>query len=156
VDLSFLPTVNATLNAIAAALLVIGFCLIKKKRVDAHRRVMLGAFAASCLFLLTYVTHYVWRAQVAGGSHTKFNGEGPVRTLYYAMLISHIMLAVTVPVMAVLLIRFGLTGRYTAHRRLAKFAWPIWMYVSITGVLIYLILYHWNPPPQLPPQPPPQ
>ena len=144
-DLSFLPLVNASLNAVATVLLVVGLLLILNKHQAAHKRVMLAAFAVSCVFLVTYVTHYVWRASVQGGTHTRYHGEGLIATLYYVMLISHILLAIAVPVLAVSMIYLGLKKRYAAHRKLAKFAWPIWMYVSITGVLIYLMLYPFNP-----------
>jgi uncharacterized membrane protein YozB (DUF420 family) len=136
------PAVNASLNALATVLLVIGFVLIHRRHIVAHRRVMMSAFAVSCLFLVFYVTHYVWRAQVSGGVHTKYHG--PLPTLYYAMLLSHILLAMLVPIFAVTLIVLGLKKRHAAHKRLARVAWPIWMYVSVTGVLIYLMLYHLN------------
>lgn len=142
-DLSFLPTVNASLNLLATVLLAAGYVLIRRKKIDAHRRVMMSAFAASCLFLVFYVAHYVWRANVVGGSHTRY--AGPLPWLYYGMLLSHILLAMLVPIFAVALIRLGWKKRYDAHRRLARWAWPIWMYVSVTGVLIYVFLYHLNP-----------
>lgn len=145
-DLSFLPAVNATLNAIAAALLIAGFILVRRRRVTAHRNCMLAAFATSSVFLVTYVTHYAWRASQTGEVHTRYHGEGILRTAYYVMLVSHILLAMLVPVLAIWLIRLGLTGRIERHRRLARFGYPIWLYVSITGVLIYLMLYHFNPP----------
>lgn len=145
-DLSFLPLVNACLNGLATLLLITGFVLVKRRRLIAHRRVMLSAFATSAVFLVTYVTHYVWRAQVQGGVHTKYHGEGWLQPFYYSMLISHILLAIAVPVLAIMLIRLGLLKRFDEHRRIARFALPIWLYVSITGVLIYLMLYPFNPP----------
>ncbi|MFA9479925.1 DUF420 domain-containing protein [Phycisphaerales bacterium AB-hyl4] len=145
IDLSFLPAVNAGLNATAGVLLLVGFALIRQHRVKAHRNVMMAAFGVSALFLVTYVAHYVWRAAVAGGVHTRYNAEGYLLWGYYGMLISHILLAIFVPLFAVALIYLGLTKRYAAHRRLAKVAWPTWMYVSVTGVLIYFMLYHFNP-----------
>jgi len=139
-DLSFLPAVNATLNGLAAVLLTVGLVLIKRGRREAHKRAMLGAFSLSALFLVSYVVHYVWRAAVKGGAHTRY--EGPASTLYYLILISHIILAITAPFFAIALIRLGLTGRFEKHKRLARVGWPVWMYVSVTGVVIYLMLYH--------------
>ncbi|MEE9212210.1 MAG: DUF420 domain-containing protein [Phycisphaeraceae bacterium] len=140
-DPSVLPSINASLNAVAAVLLIVGVVLIKLKHVTAHKRCMLTAFAVSTAFLVLYITDKA----IKRGVHTPFNAEGIVKTLYYVMLISHILLAMTVPVLAIWLIRLGLSERYDRHRRVAHIAWPIWMYVSITGVLIYVMLYHWNP-----------
>jgi uncharacterized membrane protein YozB (DUF420 family) len=145
-DLSFLPALNAVLNGTAAALLVVGYVFIRQRNIDAHRKCMMGAFVMSGIFLVCYVAHYVWRAKVHGGVHTKFNMQGPIAAAYYLMLLTHILLAMAVPVMAVLLIRWGLTNKVAAHRRLARYALPIWLYVSVTGVLIYIMLYHLNPP----------
>lgn len=142
-DLSFLPAVNASLNGLAAVLLVTGFVLIKQKRIAAHRACMMSAFAASSLFLVFYLTHYVWRARATGTAHTVYHG--PVPAFYYGMLITHILLAMAVPVLAIWLIRLGLARRDALHRRVARFALPIWLYVSVTGVLIYFMLYHLNP-----------
>jgi len=136
-----LPAINATLNAIAGVLLVVALVFIKQKRIAAHRNTMLAAFGVSAVFLVTYVTDKIMK----GGAHTPFRMDGVIRILYYVILITHILLAITVPVFAVTLIRLGLKRRDAAHRRLARIAWPIWMYVSVTGVLIYFMLYHWNP-----------
>lgn len=147
VDLSFLPAVNASLNGLATFMLVLGLVLIKRKRIEAHRNVMVTAFSLSILFLITYVTHYVWRAaQTEGELHTRYNAEGLLLGFYYGMLISHILLAMIVPIFAVALIWLGWTKRYDTHRKVAKVGWPIWMYVSVTGVMIYFMLYHFNPP----------
>lgn len=139
---SFLPAINASLNALAGVLLVIGLILIKRKHIAAHKRCMLTAFGVSCVFLLLYITDKV----IKRGAHTPFNAEGIVQKLYYAMLISHVLLAISVPVLAIWLIRLALAERFDKHRRLARIAWPIWMYVSVTGVLIYIMLYHLNSP----------
>lgn len=140
-DLSWLPTLNAGLNASAAALLVVGRALIRHNRETAHRRVMLGAFATSTLFLVSYVFHKYWR----DFESTPFWGEGLAQWAYLAMLASHVILSMAVPPLAITLIVLGFRGRRETHRRLARFAWPIWMYVSITGVVIYLLLYPLNP-----------
>jgi putative membrane protein len=142
VDLSFLPAVNATLNAIATLLLIRGRMLVRRGQIDAHRRCMLGAFGVSSLFLLFYVVHKFWREF----EHTPFNGGGAAKVFYVGVLATHLVLAMAVPVLAITLITLGLKGRIDRHRRLARFAWPIWIYVSITGVVIYLMLYPFNPP----------
>ena len=142
-DLSFLPALNAALNAVATVLLLVGRALARRGRLEAHRRVMTSAFAVSTLFLLLYVTHKVWR----GLEHTPYHGTGFARGLYLAILGSHLVLAMTVPVLAIALIRLGLADRRQAHRRLARWAWPVWLYVSLTGIVIYGMLYHWNPAP---------
>jgi len=143
VDLSFLPAVNATLNLSATLLLVVGRVSIRRGRVAQHRRMMLAAFTVSSLFLVLYVAHKVWRGFVS----TPYHGTGVAHGLYLAMLFSHVVLAMTVPVLALRLIRLGLAGRIERHRRLALIAWPIWLYVSITGVMIYLLLYVFDPAP---------
>lgn len=143
-DLSFLPAVNAALNLTATVLLVLGRLWIRRGRVALHRRTMLTAFAVSSLFLLLYVVHKAWR----GFQATPYNAEGAAHTLYLAILFSHLTLAMTVPVLAIRLVQLGLGGRIERHRRLALIAWPIWLYVSLTGVVIFLLLYVFNPPPQ--------
>lgn len=140
-DLPFLPAVNASLNAVATVLLVRGRRLAKRREVDRHRRTMLAAFCVSTLFLALYVAHKVSR----DFQNTTFHAEGAAKAAYLALLASHVVLAATVPFLAITLIVLGLRGRLAAHRRLARVAWPIWMYVSVTGVVIYLLLYHLNP-----------
>jgi uncharacterized membrane protein YozB (DUF420 family) len=142
VDLSSLPPINASLNAIATVLLVVGRRFARAGRIDAHRRTMLAAFATSALFLLLYVAHKVSRSF----QNTTFNAEGAAHTAYLVLLASHVILAMTIPVFAVTLVVLGLRDRRERHRRLARIAWPVWMYVSVTGVLIYLLLYPLNPP----------
>lgn len=142
-DLSFLPGVNASLNAVATLLLVVGRWLARRGRFDAHRRVMVGAFATSSLFLVLYVAHKASRSF----ENTPFNAEGAAKLAYLAILASHVLLAMAVPVLAIALIVLGLRDRRERHRRLARVAWPIWLYVSVTGVAIYLMLYHLNPAP---------
>ncbi|MEE2679826.1 MAG: DUF420 domain-containing protein [Myxococcota bacterium] len=143
VDAHLLPTVNAALNAVATVLLVRGRNLVKAGRVEAHRRVMLSAFGVSSLFLVLYVLHKALR----NFEHTPFHAEGAAKVGYLVLLFSHVTLAATVPVFAITLIVLGLRGRLDRHRRLARVAWPIWLYVSVTGVAIYLLLYPLNPLP---------
>jgi uncharacterized membrane protein YozB (DUF420 family) len=131
-----LPSVNAVLNATAALLLIWGYTLIRRKRIHAHRKVMLAAFATSSLFLICYI---VYHAQV-GSVH--FPKTGAIRTLYFTILITHTTLALTVPVLAIITLRRGLTGRFDKHRKIARWTLPIWLYVSVTGVVVYLMLYH--------------
>ena len=142
-DLSFLPPVNAVLNAGAAVCLVVGRRLVRRGRIAAHRRTMLTAFALSSLFLAFYVAHKVSRSFES----THFNAEGVAQAAYLALLFSHVTLAMTIPPLAITLVTLGLRGRIAGHRRLARVAWPIWIYVSVTGVLIYLLLYPLNPAP---------
>lgn len=145
-DLSFLPAVNASLNGLAFILLVVGMLQIKRGNITAHRNTMIAAFVVSCLFLVSYLTHYGWRVSMTNESHTEFHGPKWARMFYFGMLISHILLAMAVPVLAIITIRLGLKRQDARHRRIAKFTLPIWLYVSITGVLIYLMLYHLNSP----------
>jgi uncharacterized membrane protein YozB (DUF420 family) len=141
-DFSLLPPINAGLNALATILLVVGRGLARRGEVERHRLVMLSAFAVSSLFLVGYVAHKISRRF----ENTTFNAEGIAKGLYLGLLGSHVLLAMTVPVFAILLIRLGARDERERHRRLARVAWPIWIYVSVTGVLIYLLLYPFNPP----------
>jgi len=140
-----MPAVNAALNGVASILLVVGLVLIKRKRIAAHRNVMLSACGVSVLFLAGYVAHKIWKAGSGGELHTSFNAEGAARTAYMVILLTHLVLAMLVPFLAVALVWLGFTDRRALHRRIARFAWPIWMYVSVTGVVIYFMLYHFNP-----------
>ncbi len=134
----FLPTVNATLNAISAVLLVWGYTLIRRKQIDKHRKVMLTAFVTSCLFLVSYLVYHT----LVGGS-VPFGHEGTLlRTIYFSILIPHTILAAAVPVLAIITLRRGLAGKYDRHRRIAKWTLPIWLFVSVTGVIVYVMLYH--------------
>ena len=142
-DFSLLPPINAALNATATVLLVYGRRLALRGEVERHRRVMLSAFGVSSLFLVLYVGHKVSR----NFENTTFNAEGWAKVAYLVLLASHVLLAMTVPILAIWLIRLGLRDDRERHRRVARMAWPIWIHVSITGVLIYLLLYPFNPPP---------
>jgi uncharacterized membrane protein YozB (DUF420 family) len=131
-----LPSINAFLNAAAAVLLVWGYILIRQKRIATHRRVMQTAFVVSCLFLVCYL---VYHFQVG---HVVFQRKGTIRTLYLSLLTSHTILAATVPVLAIITLRRGLAKRFDRHRQIARWTLPIWLYVSVTGVIVYLMLYH--------------
>jgi uncharacterized membrane protein YozB (DUF420 family) len=139
-----LVTVNAALNATATVLLVAGYLLIKRRREIAHRNAMLAAFAVSMAFLACYLVYHIGVMQ---GKSTPFTGTGPVRSVYFVILISHIILAAAVPFLAAANIYLGLADKRRAHRRLARWTFPIWLYVSITGVVIYWMLYHLYAPP---------
>ena len=140
-DLALLPSINAVLNGLAATFLVAGRFWIKRGDRERHKRAMSTAFAISSLFLVFYVIHKASR----GFESITYNAVGAAKTAYLALLFSHLTLAMLVPVMAIALIWLGLRGRFTSHARLARWAWPIWMYVSVTGVMIYLLLYQLNP-----------
>ncbi len=143
--LKALPTVNASLNALAAVLLLIGRLLIRQGRRAAHMRCMIGAFLVSVVFLVSYITYHTLRQMEQGLGHTKWEVDGVMRWAYYAILISHVVLAAAVPFLAIRTLWLAASGRFLQHRRLAVITWPIWMYVSLTGVLVYLMLYHLQP-----------
>jgi uncharacterized membrane protein YozB (DUF420 family) len=130
-----LPAVNASLNAVSGVLLVGGYTLMRLRRIDLHRKVMIAAFATSSLFLVCYL---VYHAQVGS---VPFPRHGFVRSLYFTILITHVVLAATVPPLAIITMTRGLQGRYPQHRRIARWTFPIWLYVSVTGVLVYVLLY---------------
>jgi uncharacterized membrane protein YozB (DUF420 family) len=138
VTVSDLPTVNALLNGTAAVLLAIGWTCIRRGRIDAHRRCMLAAFTASCLFLVSYVVYH------AQAGSRPFTGQGLARSVYFAILVTHVLLAAAILPLALVTLRRALGGDYARHRRIARWTFPVWMYVSVTGVVIYLMLYHWH------------
>lgn len=130
-----LPAVNAGLNATAAVLLVWGHGLMRRRRIADHKKVMLAAFGVSVAFLISYLTYH---AQVGS---VPFQKTGPIRALYFAILITHTLLAATVPVLAIVTLRRGLKKEIPRHRQIAKWTYPIWLYVSVTGVVVYFMLY---------------
>jgi len=136
--LSFLPALDALLNALAAIALVVGFGFIRAKQVAPHRASMFIAFVFSSVFLAAYITNYALHGEM------HFQGEGGIRWVYFPLLISHIVLAVVVLPMILITFFLSLSGRFPAHRRLARYTFPIWLYVSVTGVIVYLMLaaYH--------------
>jgi len=136
---------NAALNALSTVLLLTGFRFIKQKRIPQHRAMMLSAFVVSMLFLAGYLLHKWHLYETTGSYNTTFQGEGAWRIAYFVLLISHIVLAATVPVLAVITLFRGLKMNVAKHRRIAKITFPIWLYVSVTGVLVYFMLYQWFP-----------
>ncbi len=135
IELADLPAVNAILNSIAFVLLMSGYVCIRQKRVAAHKRFMMAAFGVSILFLCSYLTY-----RFAVGEK-KFGGVGWIRPVYFALLITHVVLAATVPILASMTLYRGLKGQFDKHRRLARWTFPIWVYVSITGVIVYVMLF---------------
>jgi len=137
--ISLLPAVDATLNALSALFLVLGFFFIRRRRVRAHRACMLSALATSTLFLICYLTYHYYHGV------TRFEGQGMIRPVYFALLGSHTVLAATiVPLVLVTLFR-ALRERFEQHKRIARWTLPLWLYVSLTGVAVYWMLYHLYP-----------
>ena len=130
-----LPAVNATLNGISGVLLLVGYLLIRARKIELHRRVMIAAFTTSSLFLVSYI---VYHAQVGS---VRFVRQGFVRPLYFTILITHVTLAAAVLPLALVTLSRGLKARYARHRAIARWTFPIWLYVSVTGVLVYVLLY---------------
>jgi uncharacterized membrane protein YozB (DUF420 family) len=130
-----LPAVNATLNALSGVFLLIGYVLIRMRRITLHRRFMIAAFVTSSLFLLCYV---IYHAQVWS---VRFVRQGVVRPIYFTVLITHVTLAAVVLPLAIVTLSRGLNARFDRHRAIARWTFPIWMYVSVTGVLVYVLLY---------------
>ena len=134
-EISDLPTVNATLNTISGILLTIGYVLIRQRKIMAHKNCMLAAFSVSVLFLISYVIYHYH----AGSK--PFTQHGWIRLVYFTILISHIILAFVIVPLALRTLYLAWRERFDAHRRIAKITFPIWLYVSVTGVIIYLMLY---------------
>ena len=137
--IAHLPTLNATLNAASAILLIAGYLLIRRQRIVEHKRCMLLAFIASMVFLGSYVT----LRYVAG--FTRFTGQGWMRPVYFTILVSHTALAAAIPPLSLVTVWRGLSGRYDRHKRIARWTLPLWLYVSVTGVLVYWMLYRLYP-----------
>ena len=135
-EVTQLPAVNATLNSIAATLLAAGYVCIRRGRVDLHRRCMLAAFVTSALFLVSYLVYH------AQAGSRPFTGEGAVRAAYFTILVSHIVLAAAILPLAIVTLRRGLRRDDARHAALARWTLPIWLYVSVTGVAVYWMLYH--------------
>jgi putative membrane protein len=139
VTLSDLPALNATLNATAAVLLAIGWILIRRGRYRAHRAVMIAAFCTSVLFLISYL---IYHAHI-GSKH--FPGRGAVRVAYFSILLTHTVLAAAIVPLVLITLSRGLSARYDRHRAIARWTLPLWMYVSVTGVIVYVMLYRLYP-----------
>lgn len=140
--LAALPMVNASLNGLSTVLLIVGMLLIRNGQRNAHRNVMLSAFAVSIVFLVCYLVYHQGLHHFTGTHGKSFGGTGALRAAYLTILISHVVLAAVVPILAVVTIVRGLKADWERHRRIAKITFPIWLYVSITGVVIYFMLYH--------------
>jgi putative membrane protein len=135
-SVSDLPSVNAALNATSAVLLTLGYAFIRQRAITAHTMCMLAAFGTSTLFLVSYLTYHYFHGT------TPFGGTGWVRPLYFAILISHTALAVTIVPLAIVTLYRALKGQFKRHEQIARVTLPLWLYVSITGVVVYWMLYH--------------
>lgn len=134
-DLSSFPAINASLNATTAAFLLAGYAAIRSRRIVLHRTCMIGAFTTAVVFLCCYLYYH------AHAGSKPFPGQGPIRTVYFAILLSHTVLATAIVPMAIVTLRRGLKNRHPAHEKLARWTLPIWLYVSVTGVAVYWMLY---------------
>ena len=132
---SDLPALNATLNATSAILLTIGWILIRRGRIAQHRAVMIAAVCTSAVFLVSYL---VYHAQVGS---VRFTKQGPIRAVYFTILLTHTVLAAAIVPLVLVTLTRGLRARYERHRRIARWTMPLWLYVSVTGVIVYLMLY---------------
>ncbi len=142
--IELLPHINASLNGLATILLILGWILIKQRKEQAHKQVMLACFGVSTVFLACYLTYHF---NIEGGSKRFPLDTAPaIRYSYYAILLSHVLLAIAVPFLAVTTIYWGLTNQRAKHRWLARWTFPIWLYVSVTGVVVYVMLYQLFPP----------
>lgn len=135
-DLRQLPTLNACLNTISAILLIRGYLLIRRRQIEAHKRTMLAAFAVSTLFLVSYLVYHYNVGSV------KFQGQGTIRVVYFTILLTHTILAAVVAPMILVTLWRAWKNQFDRHRKLARYTLPIWLYVSVTGVVVYLMLYH--------------
>ena len=134
-----LPAFNAFINGLCSILLITSFIMIKKKRIDIHKKLNLTTFVLSALFLITYITYHFYMKE------TSYGGEGIMRSVYYFILISHIILAALVLPMVLMSFYYGLYNKVEKHRKLVRFTFPIWLYVTITGVLVYLMISPYYP-----------
>lgn len=139
-DKGFLPLVNACLNGMTTVFLVAGFFFVKRGKIDAHRKAMSIASVLSILFLISYVIH-----KCIFHFHTKFQEEGVIRGIYFFILLTHTLLAIVNLPLIVAALTQAFRGKIESHRKIVKWTWPVWMYVSVTGVIVYLMLYQWFP-----------
>ncbi len=143
--LPIFPHLNAALNGLSGVFLVLGFYFIRRGQINKHRAAMLTAFTLSSLFLACYITHHALRTYFFGLGPTKFTGEGVVRTIYFTILFTHTILATVIAPFILVTLWRALKGRFEIHKKLARFVFPVWLYVSITGVVVYLMLYQLFP-----------
>jgi putative membrane protein len=134
-SVSDLPLVNASLNGVATVLLIVGYACIRRQRITAHRTAMVAAFVTSVLFLMSYLTYH------AHAGSRPFPGQGPIRVVYFVILISHIILAATIPPLAGITLWRAYRRRFDRHMKIARWTLPLWLYVSVTGIVVYLMLY---------------
>lgn len=147
-DINAIPAINAGLNGLATALMTAGFIFIKTGRKTAHRACMLLAGGVSAVFLVGYLTHKALKGATAGAGeaiHTQFGGEGAIRVVYYVMLITHVILAISIAYLVPRTFALAFQGNFERHKKWARVVFPIWYYVSVTGVLVYFFLYQWWP-----------
>ena len=137
----YLPHVNAFLNATSAVLLIVGYRFIRKRRIDAHRKCQVTAVITSTLFLISYLTYHYYHGD------TRFLGQGLVRPFYFLILISHVILAIVIVPLVLITVYRAARGDFIRHKRIARWTLPLWLYVSVTGVIVYLMLYHIYPTP---------
>ena len=145
-DFSALPPVNAFLNGTSALCLLAGYYFIRRRNRAAHRNCMVAAFLSSILFLACYLTYHTYLHVYLHRGPTRFENPAWLRPIYLAILLSHTVLAVVIVPLALRTLYLAARGRFDQHRRLARWTWPLWMYVSVTGVVIYFLLYHVNSP----------
>ena len=143
--LQIFPHLNAALNALSGLFLLSGFYFIMKRRIPEHRFCMFTASCISALFLVSYLLHHALRTYYFGLGATKFTGDGLIRPIYFTILTSHTFLAALVAPFVIVTLRRALKGRYDAHRKIARLVFPVWLYVSVTGVVVYLLLYQFYP-----------
>lgn len=143
--LGIFPHLNAGLNASSGVFLLIGFYFILTRQIARHRACMLTAATISAVFLVCYITHHALRTYYFGLGPTRFTGEGLIRPIYFTILTSHTIMAAVVAPFILLTLRRGLKGDFEKHKRIARLVFPIWLYVSVTGVVVYLLLYHFFP-----------
>jgi len=140
--LGIFPHLNAFLNALGGVFLLAGFYFVMRGDIVRHRACMLTAASVSALFLVTYIAHHSLRTYYFGLGPTRFTGTGLARPVYFTILTSHTILAALVAPFVIMTLRRALKGRFDAHRRLARLVYPVWLYVSVTGVVVYIMLYH--------------
>ena len=143
--LHIFPHLNATLNALSGLFIICGFYFIQKKKIEQHRKCMLTAVTLSALFLISYLTHHSIRTYLFGLGPTRFTGEGIVRPIYFTVLTTHTILAAVIAPLILVTLWRALKGKFEIHKKLARWVFPIWLYVSITGVVVYLMLYQLFP-----------